>query len=53
MSICKRVKSCKYGVVLRGVNIHACDYLLITGKRRPCPAEGCTVYQKRGKRKAC
>ena len=29
----------------------ACDYLLKTGKMRPCAPEGCTVYEKRGKRK--
>ena len=31
--------------------IKTCDYMLITGKRRPCPpGEGCTV-KKREKRK--
>lgn len=32
--------------------IKTCDYMLITGKRRPCPpGEGCTV-KKREKKKA-
>ena len=22
-----------------------CNYYLVTGHRRPCPAEGCTVYE--------
>ena len=51
MFICKRVKSCKYGWTNAGGLMAACDYLLKTGKMRPCPVEGCTVYEKRGKRK--
>lgn len=35
-------KGCAYAVLLSGA--WCCDYLLITGRRRPCPpGEGCTV----------
>lgn len=38
--------SCKYWAKGAG----CCDYILITGKKRPCPPWNCTVYEK-GKRK--
>ncbi len=44
--ICKKMKTCIYGGKMGGIPI--CNYLSITGKRRPCPAGKCTVY-KRGK----
>lgn len=39
---------CKYWASGEGV----CDYFGRTGKRRPCPADNCTVYEKRGKGEA-
>ena len=29
-----------------------CDYLCMAGSRRPCPADNCTVYEKKGKGEA-
>lgn len=36
----------------RSGSLSLCDYLEITGKKRPCPVEGCTVYEKK-KRGKC
>lgn len=49
--ICTRSKSCQYGGTLSG--IFCCDYMLITGHRRPCPPKDCTEYKRRerGRRK--
>ncbi|MGN1167224.1 MAG: hypothetical protein ACI4S2_12455 [Lachnospiraceae bacterium] len=44
---CSRIKSCKYGGMMGGIPI--CDYISITGKRRPCPVQGCTEYARKGK----
>lgn len=36
--------------IIDGKMLYSCDYFLITGKRRPCPAgPGCTVYSPRNK----
>lgn len=43
---CKKMKSCRYGGKMGGIPI--CNYLSLTGKRRPCPPDKCTEY-KRGK----
>lgn len=38
-------EGCFYAVLLSGA--WCCDYLLMTGRRRPCPpGEGCTVREK-------
>ncbi|MBO7423127.1 MAG: hypothetical protein J6T99_07035 [Oscillospiraceae bacterium] len=39
----KTMKSCKYGG-------ECCYYLVVTGKRRPCPADDCFVYEKGSRR---
>lgn len=56
---CKRCRKCYYsGPVDIGWGkvypLYSCDYLLITGHRRPCPAgDACTVYSpKKAKRRA-
>ena len=36
--------SCK-GCIYHCPSTVTCDYMFITGKRRPCPAENCTVKQ--------
>lgn len=41
---CMKKRTCYYGG-------NTCDYMLVTGVRRPCPVEGCTEYKK-GKRRA-
>ena len=51
-----RCSTCKYSVEMctstmvkvgeRYQNI-ACGYMLAKKKRRPCPADGCTVYEER------
>ena len=41
--------NCIYSSVLSASTTRVCNYLLATGKRRPCPAgEGCTVKETRG-----
>ena len=42
-------KTCKYGWKMRnGTDNYLCDYLEITGHKRPCePSPNCTVYEKR------
>lgn len=42
-NICRKTKSCVYGG--RFNNAGCCDYILITGKKRPCPAGDCKVYR--------
>lgn len=49
ISLCKRVKSCKYGTRTSGFDI--CDYIGMEGHSRGCPVEGCTKYKRRGKKK--
>jgi len=43
---CKKVKTCQYRGKMAGID--TCDYMLVTGHRRPCDIQGCTEY-KRGK----
>ena len=46
--------NCVYSALLTASNTRCCNYLLVTNKRRPCPAgEGCTVkvVRKRRRRK--
>lgn len=54
---CKKCRKCYYG---GPVNIgygevfplYSCDYFILTGARRPCPAGAdCTVYSPRSKTK--
>lgn len=54
-----KCNKCKYhGSIAVSVNKNSgkkgrmvtCDYILITGRMRPCPASDCTVYE-RGTRK--
>lgn len=45
LHICNKIKSCKYGVRVGGVDV--CDYLAQEKKRRPCPAGEYTVYETR------
>lgn len=56
---CARCKKCYYG---RATNmgfgkvfpLYSCDYYLITGKRRPCPAgPKCSVFNAKPKTLAC
>lgn len=45
----KKCKTCRY----RGDQIkNGCDYIWITGKRRPCSVEDCTVYEKGAMKRA-
>ena len=47
-NICKRRKSCYYGGKAGAEYI--CDYLAITGVRRPCPAGSeCVMYKRKGR----
>lgn len=47
---CKRKKSCYYGKTFDARNYY-CDYLCMTGKMRPCTADSCTVYKRKGRSK--
>ena len=47
---CKKKKSCMYGKRFTGKELY-CDYLGMTGKMRPCPAENCTVYKRKNNNK--
>ena len=49
-SECRRKKSCMYGKKFTGAVLY-CDYLGMTGKMRPCPAENCTVYKRKKRTK--
>lgn len=49
LNICKKIKSCYYGGKMGAE--HTCDYLAITGTRRPCKAGECYFYKKKGKAK--
>lgn len=41
-----KCKTCEYRWLELGGNNWCCDYICITGKRRPCPpGEKCTVYE--------
>lgn len=40
--VCNKMQTCIYGGKMGGVPI--CNYLLLVGKRRPCPPDKCTVY---------
>lgn len=44
-SVCKKIRTCYYGGSMGAVDI--CDYLAITGTRRPCPAGDCVMYKRR------
>lgn len=46
-NICKRIKSCYYGGKMGAE--HICNYLEITGVRRPCKAGECVMYKRKGK----
>lgn len=43
---CSQVPSQKHDCMYWNVGVGCCDYICITGKRRPCPASACTVYKK-------
>ena len=43
-NICRRTVSCKYGGRMGGIKI--CNYLEVTGERRPCPVKDCVVYER-------
>lgn len=47
--ICTKPVSCKYGTTTGGLK--HCDYLMITGHKRPCRAGECTVYTRKTERK--
>lgn len=41
-----KCKTCEYRWLEMGAHIWCCDYICITGKRRPCPpGRNCTVYE--------
>ena len=41
------MKTCKYCTTFNNSHCDTiCEYILITGHRRPCPPEACTVYKK-------
>lgn len=42
----KRCKQCIYRYRGTGGAGCYCQYILVTGHRRPCPAEDCKVYEK-------
>ena len=44
LHICKKIKTCKYGVRVGGIDV--CDYLAQEGRKRPCPAGQCTEYKR-------
>ncbi len=57
MSICdERCIGCDFGFIaanpqLENYSLPACEYLLRTGERRPCPAgEDCVVFTARSER---
>lgn len=44
--------NCVYSAALSACTQRVCNYLLVTNKRRPCPAgEGCTVKVVRKRRR--
>jgi hypothetical protein len=53
----KRCVTCKYsGCMHTSKNQSSlgsvyCDYIGVTGNRRPCPAENCTVYEPEKKKR--
>lgn len=47
--ICTKAGSCKYGIKVYGMK--CCDYLAITGHKRPCRAGECTVYKRKTERR--
>lgn len=51
---CAKGRKCYYGgpvdISIDNKKLYSCDYFLITGKRRPCPAgPGCTVYSTKSR----
>ena len=46
---CRKIESCIYGG--RSGSLLLCDYLEIMGHKRPCPVEGCTVYEKKKRKR--
>ena len=44
--LCKLKRQCHYGCygASKG-QPDTCDYFMITGKQRPCPADECTVFR--------
>lgn len=49
----KTCKGCMYKTRMSGVEkLEACIYIIVTGKRRPCPpGKGCTVREVGRRRK--
>lgn len=45
--ICKKAKTCYYGGDIYSFTF--CDYLTITGVRRPCKAGECVMYKRKEK----
>ena len=49
MNHCKKKRTCLYGSTIGSYAF--CDYIGVTGKPRGCPADACTKYEpKRRKR---
>jgi len=48
-NVCMKTESCIYGG--RSGSLLLCDYLEITGHRRPCPVKGCTEYKKKKRKR--
>ena len=42
----KKCRTCRFRGAIKGENIIYCDYILHTGKRRGCPVDQCTRYEK-------
>lgn len=47
MGKCRHSRSCRYYCQVT----HSCDYLVMTGSRRPCPADKCKGYRKSTQRR--
>lgn len=48
-NICTKPKTCKYGGYAGSIPI--CDYLHITGHKRPCPAGDCVMFKRKARKK--
>ena len=51
---CAKCRKCYYGnqidIVIDHQKLYSCDYLLLTGRRRPCPAgPGCVAFSAKSK----
>lgn len=40
------MKKCKYASGFGGDSYMTCNYICVTGHKRPCPPDKCTVYEK-------